>query len=178
MSRQTGNETKSPQVDTSRIASPRTWDSCAALSQAEVPLVELAEGLCLDDRCGEPIRFLADRGLLAYRGRMSHASFVHLQGLSRDRRYHRALEALFVATSMTAAPPAGRHFGWWAAGVAAALLVGALLGWRGFGASRELEALQEDRVAARSPSTESLPPHAVQSPGVTAAETRPAGSER
>lgn len=178
MSRQTGNEPKNSQVDTSRVAGPRTWDSCAALPQAEVPLAELAEDLCLDDRCGEPIRFLADRALLAYRGRMSHASFVHLQELSRDRRYHRALEALFVATSMTEAPPAGRQFGWWAAGAAAALLVGALLGWRGFGASRELEASQEDRVAARSPATESLPPAAAQSPAVTDAEARPAGAER
>lgn len=178
MSRQTDNETTISREDTSRVASPRTWDSCAALPQAEVPLVELAESLCLDDRRGEPIRFLADRGLLAYRGRMSHASFVHLQELSRDRRYHRALEALFVATSMTAAQPAGRPLGWLAAGVAAVLLIGALLGWRGFGASGEVEASQEERVAARSPSPESLPPAAVRPPAVTAAEARPAGAER
>jgi hypothetical protein len=78
----------------------RTWDSCAGLPESEVPLAQLDSSIHFDDDYCEPIRY--ERGLLRYRGTMSHASFVHLQALSRDRQYQRALEQLFVAS---ATPP-------------------------------------------------------------------------
>lgn len=104
----------------------RSWESCAALPECQVPFTGLEVSISFDD-LGEPICYDAQRGLLRYRGTMSHASFLHLQKLSRERHYQRALEQLFVTSAMP--PPASISSKPWlvatgTAGVAAVVLGG------------------------------------------------------
>ena len=108
-----------------------TWEQCDGQRESEAPLSELPEGLSFDDSFLEPIRHDAARGVLRYRGLMSHGSFRYLGSLSRDYRYQRALEQLFVAT---ATPPAAGPA--WKVLVIAAAAVIALLLIIGLAASR------------------------------------------
>jgi len=97
----------------------RTWEQCAGLRESAVPLTGLDASLSLGDAFPEPIHYDAARGVLLYRGLMSHGSFRYLGGLSRDYRYQRALEQLFVATATPEA--AGPSWTIWT-GVAAAAI--------------------------------------------------------
>src|SRR5262245_34299791 len=75
----------------------RTWQDCAGERESAVPLSFIDETLRFGDDFPEPIRYDSARSVLLYRGLMSHGSFRYLGSLSRDYRYQRALEELFVA---------------------------------------------------------------------------------
>lgn len=107
-----------------------TWEGREGMREAEVPLAQLDSAVVFGNDYPEPIRYDAARGALRYRGPMSHASFVHLSGLSRERHYQRALEQLFVASAMPPEPAAkswGKKLVWPAVGTAALVVLGG--GW-------------------------------------------------
>src|SRR4029434_353100 len=89
----------------------RTWEQCAGQRESEAPLSWPDSSLSFGDDFPEPIRYDAARGVLRYRGLMSHGSFRYLGSLSRDYRYQRALEQLFVATATP--PTAGPSWKVW-----------------------------------------------------------------
>jgi hypothetical protein len=111
----------------------RTWEQCAGQRESEAPLSGLDGVVTFGDDFPDPIRYDAARGVLRYRGLMSHGSFRYLGGLSRDYRYQRALEQLFVATATPLA--AGPSWTTWL-GAAAAVVVLLAAAW--FGISRLL----------------------------------------
>lgn len=80
----------------------KTWEQCAGLREVSTPLAELPAGVEFPSDFPEPIRFDAARKTLAYRGFMSHTSFMELQKLSNAFAYGRALEALFTASAIPA----------------------------------------------------------------------------
>ena len=131
-------------------SSNRSWDSCAALPECQVPLTGLEISITFDS-LGEPIRYDSERGLLLYRGTMSHASFLHLQKVCRERHYQRALEQLFVASAMP--PPASTSSKPWlmatgAAGAAAIVLGGLWYSLSGEAGSKAPEVVRSSAVSA------------------------------
>jgi hypothetical protein len=106
----------------------RTWEQCAGLRESQSPLAALDTSVRFGDDFPEPIRYDAARGVLLYRGPMSHASFCFLRGLCDERNYHLSLERLFVATALPPARPVPWRF--WA-GAAAAAIVVLSLAWLG-----------------------------------------------
>jgi hypothetical protein len=143
----------------------RTWDACAGLPECEVPLAQLDSAVCFDDDYPEPIRYDAARRVLRYRGTMSHASFVRLHSLSRDRDYLRAMEQLFVAS----APP-----------LPVQSLVGSPLTWLGLAAVAVVIAAAAwfawSRLAPHNSSLPRLDDVAVRAGGNAACAGSPANS--
>jgi hypothetical protein len=160
----------------------RSWDSCAALRECFVPLNGLEISISFDG-LGEPIRYDTEHGLLRYRGTMSHASFLQLQKVCRERHYQRALEQLFVASALPPSPTvSARPWLIGAGGVAAtALAIGGL--WYSFGGSSDPQTPVTEKIA-----TSAIPGSAAQdtplianeaaSPPVLTSQVPPHAQER
>jgi hypothetical protein len=134
------------------------------MRESEIPLSNLDASIQFDGDYCEPIRYDAARRVLRYRGTMSHASFVHLQALSRDRLYQRALEQLFVASAMP--PEPSMQAGKWLAvgGLSTALVVGAAGAWFVMGGRSEPTAPPLENVAAAAETSGMARPAVVNSP--------------
>jgi hypothetical protein len=118
------------------------------MRESEIPLSNLDASIQFEGDYCEPIRYDAARRMLRYRGTMSHASFVHLQALSRDRLYQRALEQLFVASAMP--PEPSMQAGKWLAigGLSTAVVVGVAGAWFVMGGRSEPTAPPLENVAS------------------------------
>ena len=164
-------------------SSNRSWESCAALPECQVPLTGLEVSISFDG-LGEPICYDAQRGLLRYRGTMSHASFLHLQQQSRERQYQRALEQLFVVSAMPQVPATSPTP--WLVGTGAAALAAVAIGglWYSLGGRPNVQSPASEKMATSAistlPSAQLIPVKASEADGShsPAAETAPHSQDR
>jgi hypothetical protein len=86
----------------------KTWKQAEGMPETVAPLESLPVEVEFGEDFPEPICFDPQHNVLRYRGRMFHGNFTFLSSLSRDVKFYRALEVLFVKSAK--ATPAKR---WW-----------------------------------------------------------------
>jgi hypothetical protein len=105
----------------------KTWAEATGLPATSTRMEKLPEGMDFPEDFPEPIRFDPAHKRLVYRGFMSSASYRFLHGLSADRAYADAVDALFQSSSFALdGPRQGRRVWVWllaAAGLGAAAAV-------------------------------------------------------
>jgi hypothetical protein len=108
------HDTESNSAGDSNLKSPqtthpgKTWKQAEGMQETVAPLESLPPGVEFGGSFPEPICYDPQRKVLRYRGPMFHGNFTFLSSLSRDVKFYRALEELFVKSAK--ATPAKR---WW-----------------------------------------------------------------
>jgi hypothetical protein len=122
-------------IDLAAVASVRgpTWDEARGEREVSVPLAYLPTDVELADDFPEPIRYDAEKLVLAYRGVMTRASRQRLRGMSKDLPFQLAVDRLFAVAAADRAAQ-GRWFTCGGLSLAVLVLLGislAALSWPG-----------------------------------------------
>jgi hypothetical protein len=118
--------------DRTILAARPTWDETRDQREVAVPLAYLPADVELTDDFPEPLRYDAERLVLAYRGVMSLASYQRLRSLSTDMPFQLALDRLFMASTANRSGRTGRWLTCGGFSLAALVLLGvslAALSW-------------------------------------------------
>lgn len=116
---------------TLRAARP-TWDEALGQREVAVPLAYLPADVELAVDFPEPIRYDAERLVLAYRGVMPPGSYQRLRSLSKDLPFQLAVDRLFAASAADRSRQNGRWLTCGGLSLAALVLLGvslATLSW-------------------------------------------------